>query len=208
VSAIPDIAFAAVLGFAALLAILVAARTRPAARDYLYFAAALYGALALADLGAGANGAAAGFASTVTLVIAALGPCALTLALAASFAAAPSARIAAPLLALAALSGIAAAASGAIFIAFAPLFACLCAMLVLALRHGRRLPQAGLYAGLAAFALLAAASAYLSGAQGRSAFALFSAAGLMGTALACAKPSGGLVKRAGAPGPLAIGRER
>jgi len=208
VNAIPDMAFAAVLGLAGVLTVVVSARARGAARDYLRFAATLYGALAIADFVAGANGTMAALASAVTLVIAALAPCALALALAASLDAAPSTGIAAPLLAVAALAGIFAAASGAIFAAFAPLFACLCAMLALAARHWRRARAAALHAILAAFALLAAAACFASGAQGRTAFALFSAAGLMGAALACAKPSGGAVKRARAGQAVAIRRER
>jgi len=208
VSAVPDMAFAAVLGLAGLLTVMVSAHARPAARDYLRFASALYGALAVADFVAGANPAMAAFAGAVTLVIGALAPCALALALAASLAAAPSARIATPLLALAALAGIFAAASGAVFTAFAPLFACLCVMLALAARHWRAARAAALHAVLAALALLAGAASFVSGAEGRTAFALFSAAGLMGVALACARPSGGAVKRARATGTTAIRRER
>jgi Na+/phosphate symporter len=186
-SQFPDIAFACVLGLAALLAALVGSRARPVARDYLNFAAALYGALALADLAAALDPQMPAFAAAVTLVIAALAPCALMLAFAAAFARAPSPWIAAPLLAAALAAGIFAAATNAIFVAFAPLFACLCAMLALAARHARQ--TRALYAAVAALALLAAAASFMTGTQGRTAFALFSAAGLMGASLACVRRS-------------------
>jgi hypothetical protein len=197
-------AFAAVLGMAALVTVIVGARARPAARDYLRFAAALYGALAVADFIASADPKMAVFAAAVTLVIAALAPCALAFALAAAFAAAPSARIAAPLLILAALAGIFAAATGAIFVALAPLFGCLCAMLALSVRQWRATRGLALHAIIAALALLAGAACFVPGADGRTAFALFSAAGLMGVALACVKPSGAAVKRARVTAAVAI----
>jgi hypothetical protein len=183
VNSVPDIAFACVLGLAALLAVLVAQRARAAARDYLVFAAALYGALAAADLLTVTNVTSPVFAVGVTLAIGALAPCALTFALAGAFARIPSGWIVAPVLALAAAAGIFAAATGAVFVAFAPLFACLCAMLALAARYIRAAKTQALYAGLSVLALLAAAASFMT-PDGRTAFALFSAAGLMGTALA------------------------
>lgn len=186
-SAIPDIAFAAVLGLAALLSVIVGARARPAARDYLRFAAALYAALALADLlAAGGPGK---LANTVALMIAAPASCALALALAASFAAPPRAAIAAPLLALAAAAGILAAATAVAFIGFAPLFAAICAMLALAVRYRRQFFNVA----IAASALLAGAAAFMAGS--RTAFALFCAAGLMGVSLAAVRPSRHAVER-------------
>jgi hypothetical protein len=181
-STIPDIAFALVLGLAALLAIMVGARARPAARDYLAFAAALYGALAIADLAAAIHGSARPFATAVTLAIAALAPSALVLALAAAFERPPRAWWSLPVLVLSAAAGIYAAATDAVFVVFAPLFACLCVMLALAARRARYAKADALHAVLSAFCLLAAASAFMTG--GLNAFALFSSAGLMGAALA------------------------
>lgn len=174
---VPDIAFACVLALSALLAVIVARRARPASRDYLIFAAALYGALAVADLLAVTKVTPGSFADAVTLTIGALAPCALVLALAGAFGRTAPGWIVAPALLASAAAGIAAAATGLVFVAFAPLFACLCAMLALAARH------ASLYALLTALALLAAAASFLT-VDGRIAFALFSAAGLMGTASA------------------------
>ncbi|HEY1630459.1 MAG TPA: hypothetical protein VGF56_04050 [Rhizomicrobium sp.] len=171
----PDIAFACVLGLAALLAVIVSRRARAAARDYLAFAAALYGALAIGDLLAITTVTSAFFADAVTLTIGALAPCALALALAGAFGRAPPGWIVAPAMLISAAAGIMAAATGMTFVAFAPLFACLCAMLALAARH------ASLYALLTALALLAAAASFMT-EDGRTAFALFSAAGLMGAA--------------------------
>jgi hypothetical protein len=176
-STIPDIAFALVLGLAALLAIMVGARARPAARDYLAFAAALYGALAVAALAAAVQSSARPFATAVTLAIAALAPCALMLALAAAFEKPPRAWWSLPVLVLSAAAGIYAAATDAVFVVFAPLFACLCVMLALAARRARFAKADALHAVLSAFCLLAAASAFMTGA-------LFSSAGLMGAALA------------------------
>ncbi|HXL98981.1 MAG TPA: hypothetical protein VN932_03555 [Rhizomicrobium sp.] len=191
-SAIPDMAFSAALGLAALLAVIVAARARPAARDYLRFAAALYAALALADfIAAGGAATTVKLANAVALIVAAPATCALALALAASFAGAPRARFAAPLLALCALAGIVAAATGMIFIAFAPLFAGVCAMLALCTRYWRR--QGSINAIVAALALLAGAAAFM--AANRTAFALFCAAGLMGVSLASVRPSRRAVER-------------
>jgi hypothetical protein len=207
-NAVPDIAFALVLVLAALLALIVGRRARPAARDYLLFAAALYGALAVADLIAALHGQSAALADSVTLVIAALAPCALALALAAGFGGAPSIFFAAPVLAIAAAAGIFAATTGMIFVAFAPLFACLCAMLAIAARQMRRAKLRALYAMLAALAFGAAAASFMTGAEGRTAFALFSAAGLMGAALACARGLRQPVEheRAWAPRAVGIGR--
>jgi hypothetical protein len=154
------------------------------ARDYLSFAAALYGALSAADLLTVANVTPAALADSVTVTIAALAPCALALALAGAFGRAPRGWIVVPVLGIAAAAGIFVAATGAAFVAFAPLFAGLCAILALAARHVRAARMQAGYAALAAFALLAAAAAFLTGVEGRTAFALFSAAGLMGAALA------------------------
>lgn len=205
---VPGIAFGCVLVLAAVLAMILGQRARPGARDYLVFAAALYCALALADLAAAVAPRYAPVALSVTLVMGALAPCALTLALADAFAGPLKAWVSFPALLLAASAGIYAAATGAMFVAFAVLFACLCAMLALAARRFTRSRSDALHAVLAALCLLAASSSVMTG--GLSAFALFSAAGLMGAALAS---GGGVVQprqRAAEARPVgrAIGRLR
>ncbi len=190
-SDVSDIAFAVVLALASALAILVSARAKRAARDYLRFAAALYAALALADLiaAAGAQIWAVQLAGTIVLIVAAIAPAALALAIATVFEGAPKAYIATPLLLLACLAGIFAAITGEAFIALAPLAASACAILALSARRWRFHPYAPAQACVSAVAFLAAAAAFSTGDQGRTAFALFSAAALLGTSLATAQRS-------------------
>ncbi|HEY2070288.1 MAG TPA: hypothetical protein VGG48_12100 [Rhizomicrobium sp.] len=189
-----DIAFACVALLAALLSILVAQRAGRAAREYLAFAAALYGALALADLAAALYPHAALLATAVTLTIAALAPCALLLSLISAFTRPPSAWIATPALLITFAAGLFAALRDMPFVTFAPEAACLCAMLALAARQFRHGRAAALHAMVCAFGLVAASAAFMTGDEGRTGFVLFAAAGLMGAALAGAKPSGEIVE--------------
>ena len=190
-SAVSDIAFAIVLALAAALAILVSARTRRAAREYLRFAAALYAALALADLVAAIEGQiwSTQLATTIALIVAALAPASLTLAIVAVFESPPKPFVATPVLVIACLAGFAAALTGEAFIAIAPLVACVCVLLALAARRWRFHSAAPAQAAVSAAALLAAAAAFSTGAKGQTAFALFSAVALLGAALAATKPS-------------------
>jgi hypothetical protein len=187
---IAGIAFAFVLALASALALLVSRRARPFARDYLRFATALYAALAVVDLVAAIEGQiwSTQLAGTVALMVAALAPMALALTVAGVFGAPPKAAVAASLLVLACLAGFAAAITGEAFIALAPLAACVCAMLALAARRWRAQTQAPLQVCISAIALLAAAAAISTGNQGSTAFALFSAAALLGASLAATKP--------------------
>ena len=178
---IPAIAFAAILALAAVAAALHAGRAPGA--DYLRLACALAIALALGDvLAAAQDGALLALASALTPIAAALASTALALCVRLS--APPHTAFAVAALVLATLSGLAAAATGALALAFAPLFASACAMLAVsarAWRAGRR----SLHGIAAAFALVAGASAYLTGgAEGRTAFALFLSVALFGVALA------------------------
>jgi hypothetical protein len=186
---IPDIAFASVLALSAALTILVSARTRAGARDYLRFAAALFAALALADLTAAISGEiwSVQFAQTVGLIVAALAPAMLALAIAAVFEAPLKALVAAPILVFACLAGFAAAITGEAFIAVAPLAASVCAMLALSARRWRIQARAPAQVCISALALLAGAAALASGDHGRTAFALFCAAALLGVSLATTK---------------------
>jgi hypothetical protein len=189
VNAVPGMAFAVVLALAAALAILVGARAKPAARNYLHFATALYIALAFADFLASLDGGAwkVQLAQTVSLIVASLAPVALTLAAATAFESPPPAMLATPVLVLSCLAGLAAAATGEAFIAFAPLVASVCAALALCVRHWRTDTRAPLQVCAAALALLAGAAAFESG--GRTAFALFSATALLGVSLAAIRRS-------------------
>jgi len=187
-NAVPDIAFAAVLALTSVLSILVGARAKRSAREYLLFATALYMALAAADLFAAIESEvwSTQLADTIALIAAALAPVALALAIASVFERPPKAFIAAPLLVLACLAGFAAALTGEAFIALAPLAASVCAMLALAARRWRLFARAPAQAAISAAALLAAAAAFSSG--GLTAFALFCAAALLGASLAATKP--------------------
>ncbi|HEY1836169.1 MAG TPA: hypothetical protein VGG36_00805 [Rhizomicrobium sp.] len=187
--AVPQAAFAIVLALASALSLLIGGRARRSARDYLRFAAALYAALALVDLALALAGQtwSAQLAATVALIVAALAPATLALAVACRFEAAPRTLIAAPVLLLACLAGLVAAVTGEVFIAMAPLAASVCALLALCVRGGYSRARAQVF--VSACALLAAAAALSSGESGRTAFALFSAAALLGISLAATMPS-------------------
>ena len=188
---LPAAPLAAILGFAAALAALMASRAREPARGYLRFAAALAMALALAELAAGIGGdAAVAFGSAVMALVAALAPAALALAVAARVLGPPATLPAAAALVAACLAGLASAATGSVFFAFAPLLIAVLALAGLALRGWRRSRRSALPAGLGALLLLAGASADMAGgAGGPQAFGLFFAAALLGIALAVTRGS-------------------
>jgi hypothetical protein len=146
-------------------------------------------------------------ASTIALIVAAVAPAALALGIASVFEAPPKPVIATPLLVLACLAGFAAAITGEAFIAIAPLVAAVCAMLALAARRWRISVQAPAQVCVSAIALLAAAAAFSTGDQGRTAFALFSAAALLGSSLAAARPSDRAVEEKVVRLDLRVGRQ-
>ena len=127
-NAAPDIAFALVLMLSSALSVLLSARARPSARDYLRFPAALFAALACADLIAAINGEiwSAQLAGTAALMAAALAPAMLAVAAAHVFEGTIRPAIIAPLLVLACLAGFGAALTGEAFIAMASLAASAC----------------------------------------------------------------------------------
>ena len=189
---VADLAFTSVLALSAILAALLVGRAQPDARRYLRFAAALYCAVALADLASIVDTAPAlqSFATSVSWLVMALAPASLALSIAAAFQGRPSDSIAIATLLFACASGITAAVSGAVFIALAALFASACAILTLAIRRLRNDKAASPEAFVAALALLASAAANVTaGPQARTSLALFSAASLLGTALASVKQS-------------------
>ena len=184
--------FALVLCCSAILAALLASRARPTARDYLRFAAVLYIALALCDaVAAGAASAATlTFADAVMLVVCALAPTALGLAVFAAFEHRPSAISSTIILVLACLAGIAAAATGTPVLALAPLAVSVLALLTLCARRWRSEKRAAAHAFLSACCLICASAATLNGgAAARTALELFSSAALLGFALALARRS-------------------
>ncbi len=195
---VANFAFTSVLALAAMLAGILGQRVRAAARDYLRLAACLYGALAIAGLIATALDGATSeiFAASVALVVTALAPAALALAVASAFETPPGTAIAIPALVLAFAAGLTAAMTGEAFVAMAALFASACTMATFAVRGWRYASRAALPAFVASLSLLAGAAAFMTnGREGETTLALFSAASLMGTALACAKASRLAVKQ-------------
>jgi len=187
-----DGAFAVVLGSAAAIAAMAAAATAKPVRAYLRFAAGLGAALAMADLVAalGRSPDVSVFADAVTLLIAALAPAMLALAVAAHFGHGLRAGPAAALLILACIAGLGGAATGSALLGIAPLAAAALALGAFAARAWRHGRKTALLHGLSAAAILAAAAVYMSGnAAGRTGFALFLAAGLLGVVLALARRS-------------------
>lgn len=185
-------AFAVVLGFAAAIAAMSAASAPQLERAYLRFAAGLAAALAIAVAAAALMGGSdAGlFADAVTLLVAALASASLALAAAVHFARAPASVSAAAILIVACVAGLAGAATGSALLGLAPLMVSAIAMAALAGRAWRRARKPARLLGLSAAAILAAAAAYMSGgAEGRTGFVLFFAAGLLGVALAIARAS-------------------
>jgi hypothetical protein len=189
---VADIAFASVLALSAILAAILVSRARGEARRYVQFACALYGALALADLFATAEATAQAqmLTASVALIVMSLAPVALALAFAVSFEGPPPAVMAAVALVLACLAGVASAMTGAQFIAMAVLFASVCAILTFAVRRWRAASSSAIQTLVCGFALLGGAAADMThGLEAQTSLALFSAAALLGAALACAKRS-------------------
>jgi len=205
-----DIAFAIVLACSAVLAALIAGRARPASRDYLRFAAALYLAFALC-IGIStvwADPMTLVFADAVMLVILALAPAALALALFANLEHPPSTVIAAILLVLACLAGIAAAASATPILSLAPSALGVLTMFALCARHWRGETRGIAHAFLSACCLVCGAAASLGGAKGQTALVLFSAAAVLGFALALGRRSRvGVVNRHDLRNAVAIGKK-
>jgi hypothetical protein len=187
------VAFSIVLACAAVLAALLVSRARPSSRDYLRLAAALYFSLALcAALAAIYPGAMMlGFSVAVTQVVGALAPVTLAFALFATFEHPPSAWIAGISMVLACIAGIAAAAVGKPVLSLAPLAVSALAMFALCFRRWRVEKRSASHAFLSVCCLICAAAASLGAGEGaRIALILFSAAALLGFALALARRSG------------------
>lgn len=183
-------AFAVVAGFAALIAGMAASGAAPRARMSLRFAAALGGALALVDLLAAVQDDAAGIAAAVTVLVAALVPAVLALAAYAQMDTPPRTGLTALLLALGCLSGLVAAATGAVLFAFTPLVLAAAVLLALAGRLWTRARMTAALFALAGGGFIAAAAAWMGGhGAGRTGFVLFFAASVLAVTLALARRS-------------------
>jgi hypothetical protein len=190
---VADIAFASVLTLSAILAAILVSRARSDARRYVQFASALYGALSLADLLATAEASAQSqmLTASVAVIVMPLASVALALAFAAAFEGPPPAVLAAVALVLGCVAGMVTAMTGAQFVAMAVLFAAVCAILTFAVRRWRTASSSAIQTVVCGFALLGGAAADMThGLEAQTSLALFSAAALLGAALACAKRSG------------------
>lgn len=203
--------FAVVAGFAALIAAMTAAGAAPRSRMSLRFAAALAGALAAVDLAAAMGGEGARIAAAVGLLVSALVPPVLALAVQGQHGRPPATGPSAVALTLCCLLGLAAAATGAVLFAFTPLLLSAAALLVAAGRQWAGARRTAALLGLSSLCLVAAAAAFMRGAETeRTGFALFLAAGILGVTLALARRSDLPLETAaqrGARGPFFIGGE-
>jgi hypothetical protein len=179
-----DVAFLAVLGLSALLANLVVVGKPRALRDYIGLASALYAAFALAGL-SHLVAAPPLLDESICLLISPPAAAALALAWASASGARARAFVSALLLCLSAVAGPASALLSDPLLAFAPVFASICAILAIGFRVWRKRARAPVQAFLSALSIGAAAAGFMNGgSSGRTAFALFSAAGLLGLSLA------------------------
>ncbi len=178
-------AFAAMLLCAAVAAWIVAAAAPASARAFIRFAAMLYAALAAANV------VDARLADAVALIVSAVAPTMLALAALRVFHRPPAPSLAAVLLVTTCLAGMAAAATGLWLLAFVPLAVSVTVLIVVGSRRLGDSPTAAAQTMVSAAAFVAGASAFVTeGAGARAALLLFSAAGLLGIALALARDSG------------------
>jgi hypothetical protein len=181
----PGAAFAVMLGLACILAFQIAAQAREPARGFVRLASALYASLACAALIASLHRADAMLVHEVALLVFALAPTALVLALISAWERPLPAIVSAIVLLVAGAAGLL-AMTGAAFVAIAVLFVCVCAILALAARHFGKRSRATLPAIGAALCLIASVAAFLSGKDGADiALATFSSAAMLGLSLAC-----------------------
>lgn len=209
---IPAVLFALVLVLAAAVAWVLAARTRAQGRLYVRFSCALYVALAIAGLVPETGEAIGEFARAVALVVCVLAPCALSLALVGLFARAVPPLLAGLFLPLACLGGLGAAATDQTAFGFVPLVLACVAAFIASLRAWRQFGAAAFQGAASAVAFLCAASSLLAnGEPARAALDLFSAAGLIGSALALVRGSDPRVDKQGGKAlsrVLAVGEKR
>lgn len=178
------IAFAAMLLFAAAVNWIVVAGMATVARAYARFAFVLYAALAIAIA------VDARLAVFIALIVSAIAPMMLALALAGVVRGWVSTVFASVALAAASIAGMAAAFTGFAALAFVPLLFAVVAMIAVMLSAWRDGPMASIQIAASAVALLAGASAFVAGgAASQPAFCAFTAAGLLGVATSLAQGS-------------------
>jgi ABC-type protease/lipase transport system fused ATPase/permease subunit len=197
---IAGVGFAFVLAMAALLASLIVRHTPGSIRYYVQFAALLYLAFAFAVAGGLVlpNTATAGAAAAGSILVCALAPVCLAVAVFASFEHRTRAWAVAIILLIACLAGLFSAVTSLSTPAFGVLFLSVCAMLALAVRKSRRDWRPASEVIVANLCLIAgAASAVLQSDSGQIALALFSAAALLGIALGVSRKSGAAIEDSG-----------
>jgi hypothetical protein len=178
--------FAAVLGLACVLASEIAADAAAPTRWLTRFASALSASVACGIVAVTFHITDPALVHEIAVIMFSLAPAALVLALIAAWEQPLNRLATAATLAVAAMAG-AAAVAGAIFAGYAALFVSVCAILALSARHFHRQPRAASIAAGSAFALIAAASAMLSGKDNTMiALSTFSSAAIVGLPLACA----------------------
>ncbi len=193
---ISDAAFAFVLFFAALVLMLSAARAKSRARHYAQLAAALYLALALAQVvaNAGSQMSLRPFAGAVALLAGAMAPPALVLTLAGTTGRFARSWLAVCLLAAGFVCAMSAVILGAAAVALVPLVLSSATIFFMGLSVAKAAPLEAVYVCASALALLAGAGAWLAASPGG--LALFTAASLLGIAFLLLR-SGGLINKAG-----------
>ena len=162
----------------------------PAVRNFARFACVLYAALA------SASAVDPRLSDSVTLIVAAVAPVLLALAMRASDSGSISSAPATLALTLCTISGMVAAATGMAVFAFAPLTVALLAIIALNLAEFSEHRSQSLEAMASAIAMLAGASVFLVGGDAAlTGFMLLHAAGLLGIALALAPRSDAVVEQ-------------
>jgi hypothetical protein len=174
------IAAAALLLVATLAVWFIAQGARPAARVQIRFAGVLFAALPLAVVALPVA------APVVALLVLPIGLGVLGLAASAGFARAAPTGLAAALLALICMAGLAAAVTGWMILSLAPCAAAIVALMMIFVRQFDAARAASVQGLLSALCFLGAVSSFASDGVG-AALLLFAAAGLLGTGLALSR---------------------
>jgi hypothetical protein len=189
---ISSIAFAVTLAMASVLAAILARRGRTAAKIQIDVAAALFAMLAVAQVAASQLDHR--FVEGVAVFALATAPAAIVLAVYAKLLRTPASSIAVAAISASAIAGIAAIVFTWPALAFLPLLASVIALLVLAVVHLRKKLREALLTAGTALALVAAASAFVSGAR---LLTLFGAVAMLGIGLVVAPASRTQVEQQG-----------
>jgi hypothetical protein len=187
------IAFAVMLLAAAVSGWSLVAAMPPLARAYARFACVLYAALAAAIA------VDARLAYSVALIVSAVAPALLALAIANVLRKPIATAFASLVMAAFCIAGMAAAVTGIAALAFGPLLLSIVAMIALTLQEWRIDRLATIQSIASAGALLAGASAFVDGSM--VGFCAFAAAGLLGAALSMTRRSDVVVEEDGERNP-------